>query len=198
MLIDGAHAPGMVPLDVPALGVQWYAANLHKWACAPRSCGFLWAERSHQRELHAPVISLGFEQGFAAEFDWVGTRDVSAWLAAPAAIAYLEDRGVSEAWAYNHGLAIEAGAHLCGVWGGLQPATSDDLGFMVTVSAPASCGTTREDAVRLRDRLLFAHAIEVQVHAGYGRVWVRVSAQVYNTRAEIERLADAVLSESRR
>ena len=75
VLADGAHAPGMLPLDVPQLGVEWYVANLHKWACAPRSCGFLWASPGMPLDVHPPTISWG-GQGLAAEFDWVGTRDV--------------------------------------------------------------------------------------------------------------------------
>ena len=102
LLVDGAHAPGVLPLDVPSLGVHWYVANLHKWAHAPRSCGFLWADPSGQSDLHPAVISWGLDQGFVAEFDWVGTRDPSAWLAAPDGIAFLEDLGFEDLRRYNH------------------------------------------------------------------------------------------------
>ena len=61
VLVDGAHAPGALPLDIPSLGVDWYIANLHKWACAPRSCGFLWAPPARQAGLHPPVISWGLD-----------------------------------------------------------------------------------------------------------------------------------------
>ena len=93
VLVDGAHVPGVLPLDIPSLGVDWYTANLHKWACAPRSCGFLWVHPARQAGLHPPVISWGLDLGFTAEFDWVGTRDPSSWLAAPAGIAFLRDLG---------------------------------------------------------------------------------------------------------
>ena len=78
---------------LPSLGVDWYMANLHKWACAPHSCGFLWAAPARQSGLHPPVISWGLDKGFTAEFDWVGTRDTSAWLAAPEGLAFLADQG---------------------------------------------------------------------------------------------------------
>lgn len=198
VLVDGAHAPGVLPLDLPALGVDWYAANLHKWACAPRSCGFLWATPSAQADLHPPVISWGLDQGFAAEFDWVGTRDLSPWLAVPDALAYLTERNVEAAWRWNHGLAWEGASLLADAWGTVVPAGEPDIGFMATVPAPASLGTDATDAVRLRDALLFDHAIEVQVHAAYARVWVRISAQVYNERGDVERLAAAVLACARR
>jgi isopenicillin-N epimerase len=192
VLVDGAHAPGVLALDVPALGADWYAANLHKWACAPRGCGFLWASEPAQDDLHPTVISWGLDQGFTTEFDWVGTRDLSGWLSAPAGLAYLTGRGIDDAWAYCHQLALDGASLLADEWGTALPFHSADVGFMATVPAPESCGTEAGDAVRLRDHLLFQHAIEVQVHAGGGRVWVRISAQTYNELDDVARLAKAV------
>ena len=192
VLVDGAHAPGAIPVDVGALGVDWYAANLHKWAFAPRSCGVLWASRPRQEGLHPPVISWGLDQGFTAEFDWVGTRDPSPWLAAPAGIDFLKELGADAVYAWNHQLAWEAGRLLTSRWGTLLPVRESHVGTMITVPAPPRVGSTSDDAQRLRDVLLFQHGIEVQVHASHGRVWIRVSAQVYNELGDIERLADAV------
>ena len=93
VLVDGAHAPGVLPLDVPSLGVDWYTANLHKWAHAPRSCGFLWAAPEHQAHLHPLVISWGLDSGFTSEFDWVGTRDPTPFLSAPEGLAFLRELG---------------------------------------------------------------------------------------------------------
>lgn len=197
VLVDGAHAPGTLSLSLPSLGVDWYAANLHKWACAPRSCGFLWASDAGQLNLHPTVISWGLGQGFAAEFDWVGTRDVSPWLAAPVGIAFLTERGLDKLWAHNHTLAWQGASLLADAWHTEIPAHEADVGFMATVPTPASFGSEPADAARLRDALLFDHAIEVQVHAGHGRVWVRISAQVYNDLADVERLSEAVLALSR-
>jgi isopenicillin-N epimerase len=192
VLVDGAHAPGVLPLDVPSLGVDWYAANLHKWACTPRSCGFLWASPSAQEGLHPAVISWGLDTGFTAEFDWVGTRDLSAWLAAPEAIAYLRERGVDAAWTYNHGLAWQGAQLLADAWKTTIPASESEIGFMVTVPLPARFGGEAAHATRLRHALLFTHGIEVQVHAGYGRLWARLSAQVYNELDDVRRLMAAV------
>ncbi len=192
VLVDGAHAPGALPLDIPALGVDWYAANLHKWAYAPRSCGFLWAAPGRQRGLHPPVISWGLDQGFAAEFDWVGTRDPSAYLAAPEGIAFMRELGLEEVRAYNHRLAWEAARVLTGRWGTDLATEEAMVGAMATFPLPARLGSTKEDGARLRDALLFEDRIEVQVHARQGRLWVRVSAQVYNDMSDIERFAGAV------
>jgi isopenicillin-N epimerase len=192
VLVDGAHAPGVLPLDIPALGVDWYTANLHKWAHAPRSCGFLWARRDRQSQIHPPVISWGLDQGFLAEFDWVGTRDPSAWLAAPEGIAFLKEIGEVAIWRYNHDLAWH-GAHLLAErWKTRLGFGEADIGFMATVPLPERLGSTPGEAAALRDALLFDDRIEVQVHASHGRLWARISAQVYVEMADIDRLGAAV------
>lgn len=192
VLVDGAHAPGVLPLELPALGVDWYVANLHKWAYAPRSCGFLWAPGARQTPLHPPVISWGLDQGFTAEFDWVGTRDPSPWLSAPEAIAYQRELGIDAIRSYNHALAWEAGRLLARQWGTTLPMGEAMVGAMATLPLPQRAGSTREDAARLRDALLFEERIEVQLHAWRGRLWVRISAQIYNEMSDYERLAAAV------
>src|SRR4249919_2339481 len=83
VLVDGAHVPGSRPLDIPSLGVDWYAANLHKWAHAPRGCGILWAAPDRQSALHAPVVSWGRDGGFRKEFEHIATLDPTSFLAAP-------------------------------------------------------------------------------------------------------------------
>jgi isopenicillin-N epimerase len=192
ILIDGAHAPGVLPLDVPALGVDWYVANLHKWAHAPRSCGFLWADPRHHAALHPAVISWGLDQGFTAEFDWVGTRDPSPWLAAPDGIRFLEELGLDRVREYMHDLAWRGAAALCARWGTALEIEPAHVGAMVTLPLPDRLGATAADAASLRDALLFEDRIEVAVHASHGRLWARISAQVYNTMSDLERLADAV------
>jgi isopenicillin-N epimerase len=198
VLADGAHAPGMLPLDVPTLGVDWYAGNLHKWAHAPRSSGVLWVHPRRQADLHPPVISWGLDKGFLAEFDWVGTRDPSPWLAAPAGLAFLSQLGVEDVRRYNHDLAWRAASHLTDRWGTTFECDEASVGSMVTLPLPDSLGATAEDAARLRDALLDEDHIEIQVHAGHGRLWARVSTQVYNDWSDIERLADAVGHRARR
>jgi isopenicillin-N epimerase len=192
VLVDGAHAPGVLTLDVPALGVDWYTANLHKWAHAPRSCGFLWADPARQENLHPAVISWGLDKGFLAEFDWVGTRDPSAWLAAPDGLAFLQELDFHAVQHYNHDLAWRAAELLASRWNVMLGITPSHIGFMVTVPLPPSLGSSVQDAARLRDALLFEDNIELQVHASHDRLWARVSCQVYNDLGDIERLAEAV------
>lgn len=192
VLVDGAHVPGQIALDVSAIGADFYVANLHKWAMAPRSSAFLVVAPAHQASLHPPVISWGYGTGMTQEFDWVGTRDATPWLAAPDGIRFLADLGFEDAARYRHDLAWFAAQDLSDRWGTSCALTKASVAGMVSVMAPAACGSTRADASALRDALLFEHNIEVQVHARAGRVWVRLCAQVYNDRDDVRRLGEAV------
>jgi isopenicillin-N epimerase len=191
VLIDGAHAPGMLALDVPAIGADWYVGNCHKWLMAPKGAGFLWASPAARENLHPPVISHGYGQGFVAEFDWVGTRDPTAWLAIPAAIDVHAALGGPALRERNAGLARAAANLLADRWG-TERATSDALtGAMATVRLPVREPGTAEAALRLRTWLFEARRIEVAVMPFAGALWARVSAQAYNEPADYQRLADA-------
>jgi isopenicillin-N epimerase len=192
VLVDGAHAPGSIALDIPATGADWYAANLHKWAHAPRACGIVWARPEHQATLRHPVVSWGSGLGFHAEFEYQATSDPTNYLAAPEGIALLREWGFDAVLSYMHGLSREAARLLTDRWGTTLEAADDMIGAMVTVPLPDGAGATADEAARLRTALLVEDRIEVQLHAWRGRLWARVSAQVYNDRADITRLADAV------
>ena len=192
VLVDGAHAPGAIALDIPALGVDWYVANLHKWAHTPRPCGVLWAAPARQSMLHPPVTSWGHGRGYLGEFEHVATSDPTAYLAAPEAMAIIGEWGCSAIVSYTHQLAWDAAALLTKQWGTTLDTPREMIGAMVTVPLPEAAGATDEDATRLRMALLVEDRIEVQLHAWRRRLWVRVSAQVYNDLADVDRLAAAV------
>ena len=195
VLVDGAHAPGAIDVDIAALGVDWYAANLHKWAFAPRSCGVLWAAPERRAGLHPGVISWGVTSGdWLQEFDWTGTRDPSPWLAAPAALDFMHDvLGVAAMRRHNHELAWQSAQRLCGRWGLAWTTPESMVGCMVTVPLPVVCRKyPRHFAQRLRDLLFERHAIEVPVIARGGALWARVSLQVYNDAEDVERFAAAI------
>jgi isopenicillin-N epimerase len=194
VLADGAHAPGAIPLDIPSLGVDWYVGNLHKWLWVPRSSGVLWASPARQQSLHSSVISWGLDRGFQAEFDMPGTRDPSPHLSAPAAIAFMHQLGVDAVRQYNHALAWNGARRLAERWGTDFVTPEALIGTMATVMLPQTLGTTAADAAKLRDALLFGDRIEVQVHAFRSRLYARISAQIYNEPADIDRLAGAVLA----
>ena len=192
VLVDGAHAPGSRPLDIASLGVDWYAANLHKWAHAPRSCGILWAAPERQALLHSPIVSWGRDHGFLNEFEHTSTRDPTSFLAAPEGIALLREWDFEACARYMHGLAWQAGEMLTERWRTRFETPRDMVGAMVTVPLPDGAGSTDDDAERLRLALLLDDRIEVQLHAWRGRLWTRVSAQIYNDAADVMRLGDCV------
>ncbi len=194
VLADGAHAPGAIALDIPALGVDWYAANLHKWAFAPRGSGILWAAPERQAGLHPPVISWGYGLQWHQEFDWTGTRDPSGWLSCPAGWLFMDEvlGGVDAMRAYNHALAWHAATALPARWG-LAPVVSQDfVGCMAVLPLPPALGGDAAAAQRLKDWLLFEQHIEAPVSARAGRLWLRVSAQVYNDVADLDLLGAAI------
>ncbi len=194
VLVDGAHAPGAIALDIEAIGADWYVANLHKWAFAPRACGLLWVAPARRAALHPPVISWGLDVGLVQEFEWTGTRDPSAMLTAPEGIAFMRDvLGVDAMRAWNHGLAWRMAHRLAARWG--QPFTTPEamVGCMASVALPeriAALGASAAPA--LKAWLFDERRIEAQVLAIRGRPHVRLAAQVYNDEADFERLAEAV------
>lgn len=191
-VVDGAHAPGAIALDLPSIGADVYVANLHKWGWTPRSLGFLWRSPRLGAELHAPVVSWGLDRGLSAEFDWPGTRDPTAALAAPAAIELQRGIGVDRIRAWNHELAWTAARRLAERWSAPFETPESMIGTMATIRLPERLGATTDDAVALRDRLLYEHGIEVHLAAWKGRLQLRISAQIYNEPADYDRLGDAV------
>ena len=191
-LVDGAHAPGMLALDLPSYDADFYTANLHKWAMAPRSCGILWAAPERQAKLHPTVISWGYERGMSAEFDLLGTRDPAAWLAAQEGIAFMRELGLDAMRTYNHALVWDAATRLAAHWQVAIPAPEEMYGSMVTIPLPERFGDTRVRAESLKTALLFEEGIEAQIHEFRGRIWLRLAAQVYNEASDFDRLRDAL------
>ena len=190
VLVDGAHAPGQLDLDLEAIGADWYAGNCHKWLCAPKGSAFLWARRDRQADLHPTVISHGYGQGFGAEFDWTGTRDPSPFLAIPAALDFHARLGGAALRARNATLAAAAGADLAARWGtGMGNAGCSAA--MAVVRLPGSARADEAAARELRRRLL-ARDCDAPVHAFDGALWLRLSAFAYNEAADYDRLFTVV------
>ncbi len=193
VLVDGAHGPGQVTVDLKALRADWYAGNCHKWLCAPKGSAFLWAAPDRQAELHPLTISHGFGQGFRAEFDWTGTRDSSACLVLPAALDFHRRLGDAALRARNAALAAEGARLLADHLGteiGAGPAFTAAMGV---VRIPTPAPATAEWAQRLRRQLLDART-DAPVHALDGAIWLRISAFAYNELSDFEALASVVAS----
>jgi isopenicillin-N epimerase len=195
VLVDGAHAPGMLGLDVAALGAAYYAGNLHKWCCAPKGCGFLWVRPDRQKGVHPCVVSHFYTEGIVPEFGWQGTRDISAWLAIPAALAFMAGLGWDAVRRHNRGLAAWAHAMLCGRLGTepLSPLDGRLLGSTATVRLPGGLATMDEpEALRVQQSLYSDDGVEVPLFKWQGAWHLRVSCQAYNEAAEYERLAGVI------
>jgi isopenicillin-N epimerase len=195
VLVDGAHAPGQIVLDIPSLGVDWYAGNFHKWLFAPKGCGFLWARRGAQPGIHPPVISHGYGGGFTAEFDWTGTRDFSSWLSVPDALDFYSELGPSRVRAHNHCLAIAAARRIAAAWNMPLGGPPGSHGSMIAIRLPDAL--QNRDPRTLAAELLARHRIVVAVNSIDGVPWARISAQVYNAPEDYDRLRDAVLRMAR-
>ncbi len=190
ILVDGAHAPGQLALDIPSLGVDWYAGNCHKWLFAPKGCGFLWARRNAQAGIHPPVISHGYGKGFAAEFDWTGTRDFSSWLALPDALDFFEAFRPARIRAYCHELVTRSAREVSNAWQTECDGPARLHGSLMAVRLPEPL--QRRDPVRLMAEWLDRHRVVAPVMAIDGVLWARISAQVYNLPVDYTRLLELV------
>jgi isopenicillin-N epimerase len=197
--IDAPHAPAVVDLDVHALGCDFYAASCHKWLCGPVGTGFLYVRPEHQALIEPPVMSWGRLKPAQPEawqdwFTWTGTRDLSGFFSLPVAIDLLTEIGWNNFRRRSHYLVQSARERIEELTGrpAMVPtnATFDPKTFVPMIAMPIP--TPVEDAFALRARLHAEHKIEVPVYTIGAQVYLRVSAHVYNTLAEIEHLVEVL------
>lgn len=205
-LVDGAHAPGMLPLDVEAIGAAYYTGNCHKWICAPKGAAFLHVRRDRQAGVRPLSISHGANSprgdrsAFRLEFDWTGTLDPSAYLCVPEAIrcmGSLLPGGWPALMAHNRATALAARALLCEALGCAPPAPEAMIGALAAVPLPDGRGEGLPSPFLLdplQDALWERWSVEVPVipWPASPRRLLRISAQIYNERADYERLAGAL------
>ncbi|MFM7347458.1 MAG: aminotransferase class V-fold PLP-dependent enzyme [Tagaea sp.] len=189
VLIDGAHAPGQLALDLKALDPDFYVGNCHKWLFAAKGAAFLSVAPQFRARLHPGTISHGYGQGLAAEFDWVGTRDVGAWLSVPDGIAYGEAIGWAQLRGRNDAMIDEAVAVLSKAWGTRIGTPKGMRAHMGAVEIPLDGPADEARAQKLWTRLYEVHRIQMPVIAFAGCLWARPSAQIYNESAHYAALA---------
>ena len=201
-LVDGAHAPGMLPVDLTALGAAYYSANCHKWICAPKGSAFLHVRRDRQAGVRPLSISHGATDDrsdrsrFRLEFDWTGTDDPTAYLCVPEALRVMSGAlpgGWPAVMARNRSLALRARELMVEALRTTMPAPESMIGSLAAVPLPAL--TT--PVPRRRDPLqmaLLERGIEVPVTRWPGGTQraIRVSAQLYNAVGDYEKLAAAL------
>jgi isopenicillin-N epimerase len=191
--VDGPHAPAQVHVALDNVACDFYTASLHKWLSAPLGSGFLYVAPPWQERVRTPILSWGRVAptkpvAWWEEFVWTGTRDPSAYLAAPAAIELLERVGLGRFRARTHSLARYARQRLVERIG-LEPAVPDSeewYGSMASVPLPPG------DARSLQNALWHKHGIEVPVVDHHGRRSIRVSCHLYNSRTDVDVLVDAL------
>jgi isopenicillin-N epimerase len=206
-LVDGAHGPGMVPLDLEKLGAAYYTGNCHKWLCAPKTVAFLHVRTDRQQSIHPLTISHGLtsprkdRSRFLIEFAWTGTLDPTPCLSVPEALRFmgsLAPGGWTEVMARNRALALEGRNILCQTLEIAPPCPDNFLGSMASVPLPDARENERSLPPLyidpLQDQLLSRHNIEVPVipWPGFPKRLLRISAQWYNSSAQCRLLADAL------
>lgn len=203
-LVDGAHAPGMLPLNLQALEATYYTGNCHKWLCAPKGCGFLYVQRDRQSHIRPLTISHGANSPrqdrsqFQTEFDWVGTQDPSAYLCVEAAISYiatLSPNGWASVMGHNHELALQARRILCEVLEQSAPCPDEMVGSIAAVPLPARFGVPTTAGIDpLQNWLWEKFQIEVPIipWVNPAQKLIRVSAQLYNDIEQYKYLACAL------
>ncbi len=205
-LVDGAHAPGMIPVDLDRLGAAYYAGTCHKWLCAPKGSGFLWIRTDCQEAIHPTSISHGFKSfrddrpRLHLEFDWPGTVDPTPWLCIPRALETLgtmHPDGIAGHMARNRALVLQARDLVQAALGTSPPAPDEMVGAMVSLPIREAQDDEYGDDFAtdpLHRRLLAEHRIDAQVICWpeWPRRVLRLSAQAYNARDDFERLATAL------
>ena len=198
--VDGAHAPGQIPVDLDAINADFYVGNCHKWLCAPKGSAFLHARSEHHAMLEANVFSWGYAEGtdeqtgfddflgttlFERRMQWQGTQDISAWLAVPAALDFQKRHDWPAVQVRCHALAKIALDKLTERFATQPIAEDEDWAQMVAIPIAA------QDPELLRKRLYEESRIEVPITAHGKQIFVRVSVQGYNTLDDIEHLLAA-------
>ncbi len=207
-LIDGAHGPGMLPVSLNTLNPSWYVANCHKWMCAPKGAGILFARADRQEGLHPATISHGYALGSAMpeqrplhlEFDWTGTQDPTAWLSVPKAIEFmggLIEGGWDALRRRNRALVLQGRDLLADALGVEAPASDEMIGHLAALPLPDADLEDRPSPLygtKLQQTLLDRYQIEVPIVPWpvHPQRVVRVSAALYNSLDDYQKLAEAL------
>lgn len=211
VILDGAHTPGQLDLDIGALDPDWYAASCHKWLATPKGTGFVYTKREHQRTFKPLALSCRVHElrddraPYLCDFDYVGTNDYTGNLVIPVAIEHMgrqfpgtqSQTGWDALRKRNHDLILEGAQIVCEALGTNQRVDESMIGSMVSIPLPGAIepGELFDDA--LWDALYTKHHIQVPIWPIPGvhpRV-MRISAQLYNTIEDYEKLAKALRAE---
>lgn len=185
VLVDAAHAPGMLDVDLEALGADFWVGNLHKWCCAPKAAAVLYVGPGFRETTRPLVTANSAGRGFLAEFDWPGVVDLTALLAAPAAIELLG--GIGWGWLRERNAAlVRDGAALLAEALGTSSHHAEGCSMALIDPGP---DLSYDEGLALHTRLYEEHRIEVPLTWWRDRAWFRLSAHLYNEPSDYEYLA---------
>jgi len=196
-IIDGAHAPGQMDLNLNDIGADFYSGNLHKWLCAPKGAGFLFARKELQNRIEPLIISWGWDSvpgrqsNFIEEQEWTGTRDISAFLSVPAAIRFQQENNWENVRIKCHQLTRETQLEIAAMTGfePFHPDSTDWYGQMGASRLPDSL-----DVDCLKENLCVEHKIEIPVIKWGGMNLIRYSFQAYNSENDKKALLAALMA----
>ena len=191
-IIDGAHVPGHIPLDILTLSPDIYTGACHKWMCTPKGTSFLYVKKELQENIHPVVVSWGWESEnpgvskFLDWHEWQGTRDMSAFLTIPEAVKFMDDNDWPNVSRKCRELVIHTRNQLLNYLKISPPCPDDWLGQMASILLPFN------DAVEIKNALLNKYHIQVPIFTWEGKVYLRYSIQAYNSESDLEKLFSAV------
>jgi isopenicillin-N epimerase len=194
VLIDGAHTPGQIPLNLDTLGADYYVGNCHKWLYAPKGAALLWVDKKHQSKIHPTVISHYLGAGYQTEFGWTGTQDPSAFLSVPAGIEFHRKLAAAGSHEYTRKMLLGARNAITTALGVPIAAPEDMLANLCTFMLPNDPDATDEHVQHLHDALFNEYRIEVPAMNANGKLCVRASSQVYNDRSDFDVLKTALVA----
>jgi isopenicillin-N epimerase len=191
-IIDGAHAPGMLKLNLDELGADFYTGNCHKWMFTAKGCAFLWISKKWQNKIHPLVISLFYGNGIQSEFGWTGTKNPSSWLALSPAIDFYKTLGFDRICEYNHKLICEATELICDELDIHKHSDYNMLGFMSSIEFPVKMVINTRTTMDLRNQFMRDYKIELSFHNLNDKIFFRISSQVYNEIDDYKKLIPAI------
>jgi isopenicillin-N epimerase len=190
ILVDGAHAPGQVDVDLGALGADFWVGNLHKWVCSPRACAVMHVAPPWQDRVRPLIASSRFAGGYQPAFDWTGTLDPVPLLAVPAALDFWDSLGWDEVRRHQRALVGAGAQHVAEALGTRVAIRDEFTAAMRIVELPQA--VSLEQGVEIGNRLTTEHKVTAYVTNHAGSSYVRMCGQLYNTPDDYERLATAL------
>lgn len=191
-IIDGAHAPGMLELDLESLGADFYTGNCHKWMFTTKGCALLWVSKEMQDKIKPLTISLFHGNGFQEEFAWTGTKNPASWLSLTPAIDFYNWLGFEKVREYNHNLVCDATDLICKELNIMEHSGYDMLGFLSSIELPVKLKLNGNTTMALRNHFMKEYNIELSFHSLGNKIYFRISSQVYNEIGDYQKLIFAI------